>query len=843
MIRCLAAPLIAASFCNHGVAQTKIVRGIVMDSISRSPLQNVSIRIFNTHRGTITNSEGRFRITVDEDTRQLEITATGYHASSIFLSDSSVKEYRVFLSRSYKELADVIVSSKPRKYRNKNNPAVDLIRKVIANKSRNGPGADPHLSYDEYEKIRVLFDKPPKFIYDNFIMKKMRFVFENVDSLLVPGKKLTPVYSQEVFSKNFFQHEPEKKKKIVTGQKSTNYGEYFDMKAISATANRLYEDINIYDNSISAFTMQFTSPIANSGPTFYMYFLGDTIEEEDEKLVQLYFTPRNPEDLLLQGRLYITLDGNYAVRKAELEVNKHINLNYIRSFKVNQDFEKGVGDRYHLHTSDMIAFFSPFPHTPGIFGERSVTIQNITDTIIPEFVFRGPQVDSIQNVSNRPDSFWVVQRPVPLTAVEVKTYSNVDSLVKMKPYNRLADFLIFFTAGYKSVGKFEIGPVGNFYSFNSVEGSRVQFGGRTKPALSTRYYGDGYIAYGFGDQRWKYFLSGTYSLNNRSIYLFPFEFIQASYLHDTRNLGVEDIFAQGNSFLSSFNRGINSAWLYNDIVRVNYVREFENHLSYNLGMKYWLQEPAGSLSYVYETTPNKYDTVANIATSELAITLRWAPHEQFYQGKLIRRDIANKYPIMTFQYAKGIKGLFGGQYNYDALRFSIYKRFYLNPIGFTDARFSAGYVGGSLPYPLLVIHPANQSYFYSENSYNQMRVGEFISDHYFGFSFDHFFNGFFFNKIPLIKKLRIREVVEAKLLYGGLRDENNPAINPQQMKFPLFNGTESSYVLNGKPYFEAGVGVYNIFSILRIDLVWRFSYLDHPDVHNLGLLFSTNFNF
>jgi Family of unknown function (DUF5686) len=284
-------------------------------------------------------------------------------------------------------------------------------------------------------------------------------------------------------------------------------------------------------------------------------------------------------------------------------------------------------------------------------------------------------------------------------------------------------------------------------------------------------------------------------------------------------------------------------WVYSDIARLSYVHEFENHFSYNLGFKYWQQQPAGSLAFVYETPPGKYDSVEQITTSEFSVTLRYAPHEQFYQGKQHRRTITNKYPVITFQYARGIQGLFGGQYHYDAFFGSFGKRFYEAPLGFTDFRITAGILAGTLPYPLLVIHPANQSYFYSGNAYNVMKVGEFVSDHYIGFNLDHYFNGFFFNKIPLIKKLRLREVVTAKLLFGGLRDENNPATNPQQMKFPTSNGVQASYNLNDGPYFEAGIGLYNIFSFLRVDFIERFSYLYHPSVNHFAVVFSTNLNF
>jgi hypothetical protein len=770
-------------------------------------------------------------------------TASGYHPFSLSITNNAEQQFTVLLSKSYTTLADVFVNAGKGKYRNKNNPAVDLIRKVIANKSKNGPGSDPYTSYEQYEKIRVLFDKLPPLFVNNIIMKKFRFVFENFDTTLVPGKPLIPVYIEEVLSENYFRKQPEKKKKIVLARKSTDFGEYLDMKAISSAVNRLYEDINIYDNTITAFTIQFISPIADLAPTFYMYYIEDTIVENGEKLVQLHFIPRNPEDLLFRGTLYITLDGNYAVRKAALEVNKHINLNYIRNFKVNQDFEKDSGGRYHLANSDMVAFFSPFPRTPGVFGERIVSITKQTDSIIPEIVLKGPSVNTLPHASGHPDIFWRNERTVPLSTPEARTYANIDSLKKMRSYNRLADYVTLLTAGYKSVGKFEIGRVGSFYSFNTVEGKRLQFGGRSKTKLSTRYYADGYLAYGFRDQQWKYFLSGTYAFNNKSIYSFPFNYIQVSYLRDTRILGQENVFAQGNSFLASFNRGINSEWLYNNIFRLSYVHEFENHFSYNLGMKYWQQQPAGSLNYIYELSPDKSDTVRGITTGELSATFRWAPNEQFYQGKAIRRDIVNKYPIIVLQYAKGINGLFGGQYNYDAFHLTVYKRFYLAPLGFTDVYLDAGYLGGNLPYPLLIIHPANQSYFYSENSYNLMNVGEFVSDHYAGMHADHFFGGFFFNKIPFLKKLRLREVIAAKILYGGLRNENNPAINPDQMKFPLINGLSSTYVLGRQPYLEASVGIYNIFSIIRVDLVKRFTYLYHPGISTLGLRFSSNFNF
>jgi hypothetical protein len=316
-----------------------------------------------------------------------------------------------------------------------------------------------------------------------------------------------------------------------------------------------------------------------------------------------------------------------------------------------------------------------------------------------------------------------------------------------------------------------------------------------------------------------------------------------SFLHDTRNPGQETEFSQNNRFLYSFSRGIGGKWLYSDVFNFSLVKEFGDHFSYNLGMKYWHQTPTLDLFYIYNLPGSTPDTIQHITSTQLSATLGWAPHQQFYQGKATRRMITNQYPVFTFQYALGIRGLFGGDYNYNAFHLLITKRWYLAPVGFSDITFESGYITGNLPFPLMVIHPSNPSFYYSFNSYNQMNTAEFVSDHYVGVNIDHYFNGFFFNKIPLLKKLRWREVVEAKLLYGGVRSENNPDLNPYQMKYPLTNGESSTYVLNHQPYFEAGVGIYNIFNILRLDLIERFTYLDHPGVSSTGLRFSFSLNF
>ena len=316
--------LVISILCKASAGQTKLITGTVLDSLAHLPLANVSITVPNSHRGVLTDTKGVFSLSANTTVQKLSVSGLGYEPQTVTVGEGPLT---IYLVKSFTVLQDVVVKGRRGKYRNKNNPAVELIRQVIANKARNGPGADAFTTYRQYEKTRLLLDHIPHLLANNFIIKKYHFMLENMDSSIMPGRPLVPIYIEEVFSKKYYRKHPSADKKIVEGHKSVDYGEYLDMKGISGVINRLYEDINIYDNTVDAFTMQFVSPVADLAPTFYMYFIRDTIVEDGVKLVQLYFTPRNPEDLLFRGTLYITLDGHYAIRRAELGVSKHANLN------------------------------------------------------------------------------------------------------------------------------------------------------------------------------------------------------------------------------------------------------------------------------------------------------------------------------------------------------------------------------------------------------------------------------------------------------------------------------------------------------------------------------------
>ena len=820
-----------------------IIKGFVRDAVSQQPLQFASI-YFKGGKGTVSGADGSFSLeTNNSKWSAIEFSYNGY--KTITKTIIPGKQQDIDADMEVLSMKEVVIKTKRGKYSSKNNPAVELIRNVIDNKSRNRVTAYDYVQYQQYEKLELsLLNKPEK-LMKNRMFKNYRFLIENQDTSKVKGKSILPVYLEEKLAEKYYRKDPKREKTYILGEKKVDFGEFVDNNGVSTFLNRMYADIDVYENNITILTNQFLSPIADMSPSFYRFYILDTVMDEGIQLVRLSFSPKNPTDLLFRGTMSITLDGNYAVQKMNMSISKHANLNWTNQLKINLGFEKGTDSRYHLINSNMLAEFALTKGSAGgLLGERTVSFKN--------FMINQPADDSIYNgkaeviladANRANDSFWVSRRHIPLSGVQSKVYTNMDSLKNMPSFRRFMDIATLILAGYKSFGKIEVGPVNTFYSFNPVEGFRLRAGGRTTPKFSKNIYFENYVAYGFKDEKWKYFLSGTWSFNHKSVYSFPLNYLQVSYQYDTKIPGQELQFVQEDNFLLSFKRGNNDKWLYNNTFKIEHVREFGKNISYTLGFKNWKQTPAGAI--IYEKGSGTASAVIpNITTSELSAELRWAPHEQFYQGKNYRIPIANKYPIFRVRYITGIKGLVNGEYNYHNLNTNIYKRFYFSQLGYADVVMEGGYIFGKLPYPLLTIHRANQTYAYQLNSYNLMNFMEFISDRYASTSMDYYFNGFIFNKVPLLKKLKLREVASMKILYGGLRDENDPSKNSSTFKFPTDNtGLPTTFRLGGKPYMEASIGIANIFKLIRVDVVKRLSYLDNPGIPKWGIRARTKFDF
>jgi len=822
----------------YGFSQT-VIKGVVRDAGTQQPIQSVSV-YFKGGKGVTTDAEGNFTIsTTNEKYTVLLFSYVGYKPVSKNVMPNREQDMIVYMDVADAKRNVTVKSSRRGKYSNKNNPAVELIRRVIDNKDKNRITNYDHVSYEQYEKMELMLTKTPEKLMNNRFLKNFKFVFQNNDTTKIQGKAMLPMYLDETISQHYYRKNPEANKTFILGEKKVDFKEYLDVEGISSYLDRLYEPIDVYENNISLLTNMFLSPIADMAPTFYRFYIRDTTEIDGTKLIRLDFSPRNLTDLLFKGTLFVTLDGNYSVQKLVMSISKHANLNFVREVHVNQDFAKGPDGRYHaVMTNTIVEYAITKGAQSSIVGERLVTLKNYKiNEPAPDSVFKGPAVVKLfKEDQKQADSFWMQHRTPPLSEAEAKVYTNIDSLTNLKSFKTFMDIATLLLAGYKSFGPYEVGPVNAFYSFNPVEGFRMRVGGRTTPKFSPNIYLENYVAYGFKDMKWKYFLSAAYSFNKTSIYSYPNNFVRLSYQRDTRIPGQELQFVVEDNFLLSFKRGKNDKWLYNDIYKAEYVKEFGKEFGYTIGFKNWKQTPAGVIKYVKEV-PVGLITVPDITTSELSAELRWSPHQQFYQGKRFRVPIVNKYPILRLRYIAGIKGLANGEYNYHNVNLNIEKRTFLSQLGYSDVVFEAGYIFGKIPYPLMTVHRANQTFSYQLGSYNLMNFMEFVSDHFIAVNLDHKFNGFFFNKIPLFKKLKWREVVSAKVLYGGVRDENNPELNRGTLKFPVDDETNkpTTYTLNKEPYVEVSAGIMNIFKIIRLDFVKRLTYLDHPNVTQWGL--------
>lgn len=839
--------LFAIAFAFTSLAQEVKVRGRITDQQTKEPISFATIAVVGGTQNTHSDDNGNFNLTLPSRNVKVRVSYVGYLSQLLPLSNGSTT-FDIQLDPE-NSIEEVVVKRPRLKYSNKNNPAVELIRKVIEHREQNRLVGQEYVQFEQYEKISLgLSNLSPKF-KNKKAFKKYQFLFQEDDSAKTESYIL-PAYIEEKVSQIYYRNDPKKLKQYILAEQKAEFDPKFvDNDGLANYFNKLYEKVDIYDNNISLLTNQFLSPIANSAPTFYRFYITDTIKTTQPYLVELSFFPRTKTDFLFQGKLYVTLDGQYAVQSAKMTINKEVNINFVRDLDVELAFEKDNLNKYYLSKSSLGIDFSLSEKGKGIRGNRMVYIKDyINGKKEPDSIYAGPEIVRVPKSNLTKDEeaeIWSTLRHEPLNTSEMNIYKNIDTLQLMPSFRRFMDISALLLSGYKQAGPVEIGPVNTFYSYNPVEGLRLRIGGRTTDQLSTRFYAEGYAAYGTKDKQWKYFLSGTYSLNNKSVYKYPQHYIRASYQRDTKIPGQNLEFIQEDNVLLSFKRGENDSYLYNDMYKLDYKAELSNNFAITAGLNKWRQKPAGVIEYIIEPENGTPYKIEQLNTTEASIGFRWAPKEEFYQGKLYRTPIFNKYPILTFNYTVGLKGVLDAEYNYHNFTGGIFKRLYLSQFGYADINLDGTYIlGKNIPFPLLTIHRANQTYAYQLNSYNLMNFMEFISDHHASINLQYYMNGFLLNKIPLIRKLQWREVFSFKALYGGLREENNPTYNADVYKWQTNEvGEISSFTFTNKPYIEASVGLSNIFKILRVDYVHRLNYLDQPNVPNWGIRARFKFDF
>jgi hypothetical protein len=826
------------------------VHGMVKDLVTGEGLPYVTVTFDGVGIGVRSDINGKFFMSTDRAHKSIKLAYVGYETQTILIKTGEHNEVEVLLKDGSSQLDEITI--RPKKYSRKNNPAVDLVEEVFKHKDENRKEGLAFYSFEKYEKLQMNLNNITDSYRKKWYFRPFRFIFSNVDTNAVTQKVALPIYLRERLLTAYYRKDPGQQKSVLIGQRQSGFHDEenqgddlgVDGEGVSQFLSSSFSDVDIYEPSILLLGTQFIGPLSSIANSMYRFYIIDTVEYHGKKYADLYFSPKNKADLAFMGNMLVALDSTYAVMKVEMGVPKDINLNFVSDMHIEQQFERvgtGKDQRLMLDWDVVSVDLKVLKTTSGrsLLTRKSSQYRNYTiNQPLPDTLFKSPEQirDDTGKVRSRSTEWWTARRYTPLNHTEHFIEKMIDSIKQVPIFKLLNGVGTLLGTGFQRIGFVDIGSPGTFYNYNPIEGSRLKLTARTNAKLYKPLVLSGYGAYGFRDQKWKYNASVTYSFNHKVPRVFPQNQLIVSYEKDLRIPGLlGDRMSQDNTF-TSLQRGQRNRMLFNQVFKIEYVREFKSQLSFNIAAQQKIYSSAGLLLFeVSGSDPENPTFSSNLNTTELGAFVRYAPNQKFYTGANYRYPIQGKSPVFTLAFRNGFKAL-SGQYAFQKLVFSAEKRFFVAPLGISDWLLNAGRTWGSVPYPLLEAHPANQSYLYDWYAFNLMNFLEFVSDKYVTLNIQHNFNGLIFNKIPVIKKLRWREKFSLKALYGGLDNRSNPYNTTGLFQFPKDeNGRYITNILGKKPYIEMSVGVANIFNLFRVDYVWRANYLDLPDAPHWGI--------
>ncbi len=824
-------------------AQTRI-KGTVTDALTGEPLPyaNVSLMPANLGIGATTDDNGRYTLTFTAAGESLHFSYVGYEPTTMPLTAVKNGVLSVKLQPLTTQLESVVVTGQRARYRNRDNPAVILIRKAIANKDKNRLEVHQSYEYERYEKIQLSINDLNDSIKNGPLFRNFPFMLNYIDTSKLTGHLSLPVFLRENISEHYFRKEPHAEKEFLIASKMANFHDFIEQETIGVFMDGMVGKSNIYDNKIMVLENEYMSPMSPMSPNFYRYHILDTVDVSGTSCIELSIYPRNAQDFGFRGSVFITNDSAYAIKRAELAFTQNTNVNFVNEFSLIQEYTL-VDSTWCLTLDEATIDFSLTKKKSMILGKRTNTYEKYRfNHRIPESKFLGiNKVDKIPGYDMRANQYWLDSRPVPLSHSEQGIYDMIVDMKNDKWFNRVLNLAGIIFSGYIDAGKFDIGPMGTLFSFNEVEGGRLRLGGKTNARFNKHLFFEGYGAYGFQDEKFKYQLGAIYSFYPRKLHPweYPKNLLSVYYEYNIETPGQFFLFGSADRLLLSFHRGHAQQMVYHRTFTVNYEREYASGISLKPSFTRREESPAGDLVFA-----NAYGNVNDVTSAQLGLKLRFSPNERFYQVQRNRYPLNHTHPVFTVNYNYGMKDVWGGDYEFHRLEVGLDKRSWFSSLGFADMWLKAGKIWGTVPFPLLMIHQANQNYAYQDEAYNMMNYMEFVSDQYAQLNLSYCFNGWIFNRLPLIKKLKWREFITFKALWGDVSEKNRPENDPNLLLFPVNeDGVPTMYRLNHRPYMEASVAIDNVFKFLRIDLVKRVNYLDHPDVPEWGVRFRLRFVF
>lgn len=833
-------------------SQTTVIKGLVTDSVSGEALPYVSLILEGTTTGTTTDLDGNFLLNSPSRVRTLVVSYLGYNQKKITVNLNRTNDLKIQLAPSSIELDEVIIKPGRERYSRRDNPAVTFIKNAIEHRDSNDPRNHPFFTYDQYEKVVfAMNDYQPKQRTDGKT-GRFDFLIDYVDTLDV-GTTILPISEKEKLETVYYRKDPKSEKRHVKAQHSAGVDEIFSRDGIAQVLNEVFKEVNIFQNDISLFLQRFVSPMSTLGPTFYKYYLLDTVMVNNQQCVDLGFAPFNSESFGFTGHLFITLDSTYFVQKAILNVPRNINLNFVSRMTIDQTFERAPDGTRIITKDDISVNFKINEKSKGMYARRLNIYSNQT--------FDEPEKMDIFNQSapvitesdafKKTEDYWVSVRPEEGQRKNPHSVDNLMARLRQVPIFYATEKIVsLFVNGYVATNtdplksKFEFGPINTFVSWNDIEGGRFRFGGTTTPAFSKRLFLDGFVAYGTKDEKLKYDVIAEYSFHDKKDYRkeFPVHSIRAQYSYDINQIGQQYMYTNKDNIFLAWKRQKDNRATYLRFAELTYTNENYNGFSYGAVLRNKREYSTRYAEFNRIEADGTISPQKNYTMSELEIRLRYAPNEKFYQTRNYRYPITLDAPVFTLNHSTAEKGFLGSSYSYNRTEVGIQYRYWMPmSFGYIDMIGKAGKVWSKAPYPILILPNANLSYTVQPESYTLMNAMEFINDEFASWDLTYYMNGALFNRLPLVKKLKLREVFAFRGLYGNLTDKNNPMINGRNTG--LYEFPEGSMPMGSKPYMEASVGIENIFTFLRLDYVWRLTYRDNPGIDKTGIRFVMKMSF
>ena len=831
--------------------QNTIIRGVVTDSITGERLPYVSLIFKGTTIGTATDGDGNFSFSALTDVKNLEVSYLGYDTKEVKVIPGKTNNLKIKLAPNGITLNEVVVKPKKEKYSKKENPAVKFVKQVIASRESNDPRNHDYFQYDQYEKMVFAMNdyhpKPKK----NGKPGKFDFLIDFVDTLDV-GTTILPVSEKEKVESVYYRKEPKSEKRIVKGNKSSGVDEIFSRDGIQQFLNEVFREVDIFKNDIPLFLQRFVSPLSTIGPNYYKYYLLDTLNVNGQECVDLGFVPFNSETFGFTGHLFVTLDSTFFVQKAILNVPKDINLNFVSGMTIEQTFKRTPDSTRIITKDDINVNFKLSEKSKGMYARRLNIYSNHSfDEPDAEqvFVFKeSAPVITLKDAYQQSEDFWISNRPEEAIKKNPNSVEKLMAKFRSVPIFYITEKVVsVLVSGYIPTNKdplkskFEFGPMNTAISGNAIEGARFRVGGTTTTAFSRNLFFDGYMAYGTKDEKLKYDALVEYSFNDRKEYRkeFPLNSIRLEYMYDINQLGQQYMYASKDNMFLAWKRQKDTRATYLRQAELTYYHEHYNGLAYGAVIRN-RREYATEYAVFDRIGPDgTISPVKSYDMTELELKFRYAKDEKFYQTRNLRYPITFDALIFNFSHVMAKKDLLGSSYDYHRTDIGIQKRFWFSAFGYIDLITKAGKVWNKVPYPLLILPNANLSYTIQPESYTNMNAMEFISDEYASWDLTYYMNGNLLNRLPLVKKLKWREVFCFRGLWGHLTDKNNPMNGGDG----LYLFPDGSYTLGKAPYMEASVGIENIFKFLRLDYVWRLNYRDHPGIQTKGVRFMMRMSF